>query len=78
MQWEKSELLTVLIIDIKRRMPVANLCECLVMGHIGVRHYLAEFSRNLNAIKRDIGIVGLYVRVRPGKQLPDTNQDEED
>jgi len=78
MQWEKSELLTVLIVDVERRMPVANLRESLVMGHIGVRHYLAEFFRNLNAIKRDIGIVGLYVWVRPGEQLPDTNQDEED
>jgi len=78
MQREKSELLAMLVVDVERRVPVTDPREVNVVGHVGFRHYLAEFSSNLNALKRDERIVGLYLRVRRDNELSSTDQDEED
>ena len=48
------------------------------MADIPTHHHLAEFPRNLGAVKIDERIVGLYVRIFRDRELCDANQSEED
>ena len=73
MQREKSELPAIVVVDVERRVPVSEPREVRVVGHVGFQHYLAKFSSNLNALKRDECIVDLYIRVRCDNELSSTD-----
>lgn len=78
MQRKKGELLTARVSHVERRVQVTALRNPYVMGHVAVPQDLAQFSRNLRALKWNGRIVALVVEIRPYGKLSNTDQNKED